>query len=599
MPSPGLLLDAHPALGVWTVLWGVASACLLLAARRRGDGRALAVWALGALAVVGLVPPRGGPVPGLSRTCDLRPELLLLPADWVRQDPRTGAVALLLLTGLAVARRPRWVLGAAAVPVLVEAAQYAVPSLGRACSVPDVVPAELALAIGVLVGLAVRSLDRRARGFAARTVTVLVAGAVVVTTLGAWSMRPVPAVVADARVPLLGEELARVDVAALDRLDVTRAPGAGTAYEDMSRAALADLGRLMTRPDGSTGLPVAGPAAGWDYFWPRDGAFVAVALSRTDHVPQAVEVLAAVADLYLDPLYGFDARYHPDGSRVTVDPRRAQVDGCGWVLWAVHETRGAGGPEVDDLRDRCTDQLLRAAGGGAHLPAPGQDYWEQTTYRHLLGASAPVAAGLRLAAEDYRALGQLERAEVVAAAATGVREQVGRVFGPGYEREGGSGGVDAATAMLMPPFDPDPLPGVREAWLAYQEEALRPAGGLAPGAAWKQDGLSWTPEVALVAYTAAAGGDPGTAHRWLTWLEEHRAPWGSLPEKVDSAGAPAGPAPLGWTSSLVLLTLDALDEPSQTGAGAGSSTADRGRGSARLPSAAARASAPASSQALV
>ena len=69
---------------------------------------------------------------------------------------------------------------------------------------------------------------------------------------------------------------------------------------------------------------------------------------------------------------------------------------------------------------------------------------------------------------------------------------------------------------------------------------MRSSGGLAPGAEWKQDGTSWTPETALVAYTAAASGRDKTAERWLTWLDENRTPWGSLPEKVSRSGSPAG-----------------------------------------------------------
>lgn len=572
MPSPSLLLHAHPALGWWTVLWCLAVGVLLLA-RRPVDGRAVAAWATGALAVATLAPPRGGLVPGLARTCDLRPEHLLWPTDWVRQDPRMGAVALMLLVGLAVASRPRWVAGAAATPVLIEVVQYAVPSLARACAVPDVLPALTALATGVAAGLLLRAGGRRVRAASFRAMVALTAGTVVVTTLGLWTLRAEPVVAAVARVELLGAQTFLADLARaggpdlLERAGDVPLPGLGTAYEDMARTALRDLVLLTDGLEGDDGLlPAAGPAGSWGYFWPRDGAFVAVALARAGEPGRAARLLERVGELYLDPMYGFDARYLPSGERVTVDPRRAQVDGCGWVLWAIHETgRDRPGPEpepVGDLRDRCTDQLLRATGGGSHLPAPGQDYWERATYEHLLGSSAPVAAGLRLAAADYGAAGEQERAGRAAAAAAGVRTQVDRHFGPGFLRAGTHGGLDAATAMLMPPFDPDPLPGVREAWLGYQQQAARPGGGLAPGSTWKRDGISWTPEVGLVAYTAAAAGEARTAHHWLGWLDAHRAPWGSLPEKVDGQGRPGGPAPLGWTSALVLLTLDLLGEGS-------------------------------------
>jgi GH15 family glucan-1,4-alpha-glucosidase len=75
---------------------------------------------------------------------------------------------------------------------------------------------------------------------------------------------------------------------------------------------------------------------------------------------------------------------------------------------------------------------------------------------------------------------------------------------------------------------------------------LRPAGGVAPGATWKDDGVSWTPQTALYALTAATLGDAAAAERWLTWLDAHRTPSGALPEKVLADGTPAAVAPLAW-----------------------------------------------------
>jgi GH15 family glucan-1,4-alpha-glucosidase len=113
--------------------------------------------------------------------------------------------------------------------------------------------------------------------------------------------------------------------------------------------------------------------------------------------------------------------------------------------------------------------------------------------------------------------------------------------------------------MLMPPFATlDDAAAVR-AWERYPVLALREAGGLAPGAGWKSDGVSWTPETALVAYTAAASGRVELAERWLGWLEGHCTAWGSLPEKVLPDGRPAGPAPLAWTAALVVLTEHELE----------------------------------------
>jgi GH15 family glucan-1,4-alpha-glucosidase len=83
-----------------------------------------------------------------------------------------------------------------------------------------------------------------------------------------------------------------------------------------------------------------------------------------------------------------------------------------------------------------------------------------------------------------------------------------------------------------------------------------------PGELWAGDReVAWTPETAMFALAAAASGDHGEAAGWLEWLAAHRTSLGVLPEKVDEHGRPAAVAPLGWTASLVLLALAALDDP--------------------------------------
>ena len=129
----------------------------------------------------------------------------------------------------------------------------------------------------------------------------------------------------------------------------------------------------------------------------------------------------------------------------------------------------------------------------------------------------------------------------------------------GYQRFGQDGGRDGAVTFLMPPFADRPDPGVVRAWKRYQREALRPAGGLAPGAQWKKDGASWTPETAMVAYTAAVSGQREVAKHWLDWLQAHTTTWGSVPEKVLSDGSPSGPAPLAWSAAAVVLAVTALE----------------------------------------
>jgi GH15 family glucan-1,4-alpha-glucosidase len=374
----------------------------------------------------------------------------------------------------------------------------------------------------------------------------------------------------------------RTTAANLAWLERGTVPGAGTAYESMVRSAILDLHRLSS-PDGAM---AAGPAGKWAYDWPRDTAFVAVALARSGHRDDALAMLGWLgARQRPDGL--LEARYRLDGSGVP-DARPAQADGPGWVLWAVGaistgeeqaEPRGARDhparraddlpPAVRTLATRSLDRLLRQTDHGRRLPPATPDYWEVPQTEVSLGEAAPVLAGLQSASSLFARLGDPRRAADAHRAADRFAGVVDDAFGPTFQRYGDRGGRDAALAMLMPPFvRADGRFGTRRgesgrrlaaAWTDYQDGALRAGGGLAPGTAWLRFGESWTPETALVAYSAAASGRTVVARRWMDWLSAHRTPWGALPEKVMADGRPAGPAPLAWTGALVVLTADELD----------------------------------------
>lgn len=342
-------------------------------------------------------------------------------------------------------------------------------------------------------------------------------------------------------------------------------PGKDTRWEDMVRTALLDVHQLC-QPNGAV---AAGAGSRWNYAWPRDTAFVAVALARTGHGAEALQALRFLGRVQLKD-GGFEARYLLDGSGPP-DGRARQSDGAGWVLWALSEVARASGDEgtpaeLRSLLDSATTFVLTATDNGRRLPPPSPDYWEVPVRHTSLGTVAPLLAGLRASESMYAALGEPALAERSGAAAARLRAVLRQRFADGYERFGSSwfvgGGVDAAVTFLMPPFAEQPSPQVVDAWTRYQSDALRPGGGLAPGAGWKRDGISWTPETALVAYTAATSGRRIVAERWMDWLSVHRTGWGSLPEKVLADGSPAGPAPLAWTASLVILTAAELDSSS-------------------------------------
>ncbi len=334
---------------------------------------------------------------------------------------------------------------------------------------------------------------------------------------------------------------------------------------DLARGALLDL-RALTLP---SGLPVAGWAPTWRYVWPRDSAHVAAALAATGHVDDALPGLRFLARVQ-HRSGSFEARYLPDGSGPP-DHRAGQLDGVGWALWATAMVADAMPPdravvllrELRPMIDRASDLALSATRDGHALPSPSPDYWEVAETAVTLGTVTPLAAGLRCAATVYGRLGDVSRQQQAADAATALTALVLERFGAqGFPRHLGADDPDAAIAFVGPPYGPDvpaTTAAVKQALPRTEVRMRRPAGGVAPGSSWKDDGTSWTPETALLALAYAGSGRPADARRILRWLAEHRTAAGSLPEKVLHDGRPAAVAPLGWTASLVLLTLARLE----------------------------------------
>ena len=341
-------------------------------------------------------------------------------------------------------------------------------------------------------------------------------------------------------------------------------PGADSPHAVLAQDALLDLYTATHTPDGQVQAPQAAPTGAWRYVWPRDAAFAAVALARTGHADDAVDVLSFFDDVEVTP-EGYHARYRPDGS-VAGDERSPQLDGAGWLLWATAEVAAAAGPrDAADVRRELArvsavagDLLMAATDSPDRLPPPSSDYWELRETRLTLGTAMPVLAGLDALATLHEGAGRVAEGAAVRTRETEVRDAVVHAFGPTWPREAGGRHQDAALAMALPPFQDDPLPGAEAAWRLSARGMARPAGGLAPGQEWGESDYSWTPQTALYALAAASIGDDAQAHDRLDWLAAHTTLTGSIPEKVGPDGGRAQVAPLIWSTSLALLTLAEL-----------------------------------------
>ena len=355
-------------------------------------------------------------------------------------------------------------------------------------------------------------------------------------------------------------------------------PARGTAYADMADRALLDL-HLLLQPSGAL---LAANRYHWRYVWPRDASFAVVALSATGRHDDAETILRFLSRVAPDRGI-WHARYRPDGSGDPPDDRRRQLDGSGWVPWALwfwqetHPDRAYADALVADVAPMVVNSanaIVRSFGDD-DLPRATPDYWEQSGQRLTLGVAAPARLGLR-AAVDLAPVLDVDPAAWRQAAIeldAGIRREFGARGYPrnvadtnrnkfadhGYPLPLEDPGHDASLTFLSPPFAP--AEGVIRG--AFHRTGLGlqvPNGGLRPGEDWETDqDVAWTPTTALFALAAAGYGDAELAEHYLSWLDEHRTELGALPEKVNEVGEPSSVAPLGWTCSLVLLALVELD----------------------------------------
>jgi len=349
-----------------------------------------------------------------------------------------------------------------------------------------------------------------------------------------------------------------------DWLQAGRIPGATAAQRSMATRALLDL-RLAVRPDGAV---LAGWHSGWEYVWPRDSSWVAVALTETGHPAMAYQILRFLQRM--QPANGiWAARYLPDGSAPVRDGRPAELDADGWVPWAVWSWASTQQPRPGSRSRRelalLWPMVTRAADAAAGsltqdgLPAPAMDYWE-ISVQVTLGTAAPLLAGLRAAADlaaDIGGATATSDGRRWAAAAARLATAITATFGrTGYQRNPDAGsGADSAVTFLGPPFA-EPDPELLRAARSAQRALTLPDGGLKPGATWPgTPDLAWTAETAFFALFDAATGQHGQATALLDWLAAHRTQLGSLPEQVNSVGQPAWIAPLSWADAVTLLAL--------------------------------------------
>lgn len=359
------------------------------------------------------------------------------------------------------------------------------------------------------------------------------------------------------------------DPGALAQIEESRAwlaagtvPGATDAQRTASQRALLSM-RALLKPNGAFAAAWAPP---WEYSWPRDGAFAAVAFAATGHDEEAYRILSY--DARTQRADGtWEARTLLDGSGPP-DARKWQLDANGWVPWATWQWyRAAPAEGRDDRLRELYPMVSRAADHAAGslgpdgLPPASPDYWELDTTTTNIGTAAPLLAGLNSAADLAARLGRGADAERWGDAAGRLSAGIAAAFAPlGYQRTvDGKHGRDSAVAFMAPPFNSAPA-GLGEALDSTYRALLLPNGGVSPGndPSFSWGSYAWTASTSFFALAWAGTGEQAKAGRVLDWVLSRRNGLGELPETVNGAGLPSAVAPLGWTDALVVLTALAL-----------------------------------------
>ncbi|MFZ4577130.1 MAG: glycoside hydrolase family 15 protein [Myxococcota bacterium] len=339
------------------------------------------------------------------------------------------------------------------------------------------------------------------------------------------------------------------------------------------------------------------PPGMWNYTWPRDQAYAAVALTAAGHLDEARAaldfLLAGQTGSYQAevgaPYLISPTRYFGGGleeSDHNQDGPNIEFDGFGLVLWQAARYVQASNDLTwlqkawPDLRDGAAELLVQFA-DGTGLIKPDSSIWEvhwNGKQKHFAYTSLTAVRGLCGAAELATAVGQGDDAAKYRKAAQGIRNAVQtKLVGSngallGNLEESQVSAVDAAAVEAFLDGQLGPAGAVANATLSLWQQKLAAGGG--PGFFRNDDGgeydskewlfidlrlLRWMDRRAAL----------GQVHPWAAPLRQRvldvaLAGGGILPELLATQGATAGQFDgaipmMGFGGGALLLALGGAD----------------------------------------
>ncbi len=314
----------------------------------------------------------------------------------------------------------------------------------------------------------------------------------------------------------------------------------------------------------------------YTYCWPRDAAWVAIALDRAgygDLCRNTFQFLARV----IDHKGFFRHKYTPAGDLgSTWHPLpMIQIDETGLPLYAMYrhwlENRNimAISCLYEPFIRPAADFLVRFIDRDTGLPKPSFDLWEERKGVYTYSCAC-VCAGLAGASAMADLIGDLPSSLAWGEAARALKDRmIEKLYDPKLGRFLRGVGDETVDASLFAPAYFDIVPSdsdmARGTMRAVEETLIRPNGGVAryAGDRYQGDMNSWPLCTLWLAQWHIRAGALDRALPLLRWPVAHAASGGLMPEQVDDRGGPVSVLPLAWSHSTFMLAvieyLDALD----------------------------------------
>ena len=306
----------------------------------------------------------------------------------------------------------------------------------------------------------------------------------------------------------------------------------------------------------------------YSYCWPRDAAWVCLALDRARYHHLSTEIFEFFSKI-ITHRGNFLHKYTPAGDfGSTWHPvPMIQIDETGLPLyalynnWEIAKSVWTTGRYYRGLVIPAANYLTKAIDRETNLPISSFDLWEEQKGVHTYSACT-VYAGLKGAYELSRSLGDYDNAKGWKDAADRIKESIlERLYDDKlkrFRRSLDDPTLDSSVFAvwyfgILPPNDPK----VVRTMEAIERELKRPSGGIARYLHDSYYGYmnSWIICTLWLSQWHSAVGNLNRALELLDWCAAHAHPSGLMSEQVDDKGKPLSVLPLAWSHSAYVLAV--------------------------------------------